>query len=140
MPRSSSQVTSALYVRLPAADGAKLDRAAEVLRTRKKDLVAALVSQYVDPDTEGGRAALGQLAALGSGAGEQPENSPAVGFYSFHPRTWPEVLTTVQAAELLQVEEGLVVQLAESGHLPARRLGSEWRFSKASLMSWLSGA
>lgn len=140
MPRSSSQVTSALYVRLPAADGAKLDRAAQVLGTRKKDLVAALVSRYVDPDTDGGRAALGQLSGSGPGARKQPENSPAVGFYSFHPRTWPDVLTPAQAAELLQVEEALVMQLAESGELPARKLGSEWRLSTAGLMTWLSGA
>ena len=139
MPRSS-QVTSALYVRLPAADGAKLDRAAEVLGTRKKDLVAALVSRYVDPDSEGGREALGRLARSGPGGREQPENAPAVGFYSFHPRTWPEVLTPEQAAEFLQVEEALVLHLAESGELPARKLGSEWRLSKASLMTWLSGS
>ncbi|MES1205866.1 MAG: hypothetical protein ABUS79_08010, partial [Pseudomonadota bacterium] len=52
----------ALFVRLPAVAVDKLDRAAEALGIRKKDLVANLVTRYVDPDSRGGLTALGSLA------------------------------------------------------------------------------
>jgi len=53
---------AALYVRLPATAVDKLDRAAEALGVHKKDLVAGLVSKYVDPDTRQGLSALGSLS------------------------------------------------------------------------------
>ena len=48
------QPEGALFVRLPATAVGKLDRAAEALGMRKKDLVAGLVSKYVDPDSRAG--------------------------------------------------------------------------------------
>ncbi len=54
-------------------------------------------------------------------------------------RPLPEVLTSVQAAQLLAVPERVVVELAESGELPGRKLGDQWRFSKAALVVWLAG-
>ena len=53
---------AALYVRLPATAVDKLDRAAEALGVHKKDLVAGLVTRYVDPDSRRGLSALGQLS------------------------------------------------------------------------------
>ena len=53
----------ALFVRLPWATADKLDRAAEALGMRKKDLVASLVSKYVDPDSKRGLNALGALSS-----------------------------------------------------------------------------
>ncbi len=53
MPRKSSP-EGALFVRLPATAVDKLDRAAEALGVRKKDLVAGLVTRYVDPDSRRG--------------------------------------------------------------------------------------
>ena len=44
----------ALFVRFPATAVDKLDRAAEALGMRKKDLVAGLVTKYVDPDSRRG--------------------------------------------------------------------------------------
>src|SRR5438105_500375 len=129
MSRSASP-TSALYVRLPAAEADKLDRAAQALGVPKKDLVTGLVSTFVDPDSEKGMASLGDLATrrLSVDLGDFP---PQVGFYSFHQYDLPEVLTPQQASQLLQLTEQVVLQLAERGELPGRKLGDAWRFSRA---------
>ena len=50
------------------------------------------------------------------------------------------MLTPEQAAELLQVSETEVVELAEAGKLPGRRIGDRWRFSRPALIAWLAGA
>jgi excisionase family DNA binding protein len=129
----------ALFVRLPSAAVQKLDRAAEALGVRKKDLVAGLVSRYVDPDSDRGLDALGALATRRS-AGPQLDDGGGVsrGSYSFRPYDLPEVMNAAQAAELLQVEEDVVLELAEAGKLPGRKLGAAWRFSRAALVAWLS--
>ena len=31
-----------------------------------------------------------------------------------------------------------MIELAESGKLPGRKLGKDWRFSRAALVAWLS--
>ncbi|HTM22882.1 MAG TPA: helix-turn-helix domain-containing protein [Kofleriaceae bacterium] len=120
MPRKDPEI--ALYVKLPAAAGDKLDRASEALGIAKKDLVAGLVERYVDPDSRSGLSTL------------------AMGTYSFQPYDPPEVLTPEQAARLLQVDEKLVVEMAEAGKLPGRKLGKEWRFSRDALVAWLARA
>src|SRR5215471_10590535 len=93
---------SALFVRLPAEAAEKLDRAAEALRMRKKDIVAGLVSKHLS------------------------EPARTVGSYSFQPYESadpPEVMDPEQAAEFLQIETATVIEMAESGKLPGRRLG-----------------
>jgi excisionase family DNA binding protein len=86
---------------------------------RKKDLVAGLVTKYVNPDSHQG------LSALGS--------------YSFHPYDPPEVMNAEQAGQFLQIDETVVNEMAEAGKLPGRKLGTAWRFSRAALVAWLSG-
>jgi len=113
---------AALFVRLPAGAAVRLDRAAEALGMRKKDLVAGLVQRYVDPDSP---RAMGALR---------------LGSYSFQSYEAPEVLDVAQAAELLQVDEATILELAEGGKLPGRRLGKAWRFSRAALVAWLSSS
>jgi excisionase family DNA binding protein len=136
MPKKTPS-EGALFVRLPAEAVAKLDRAAEALGMRKKDLVAGLVTTYVDPDSRRGLSALGALSTrkITVDLGEQP---PATGSYSFQPYDPPEVMNAAQAGEFLQVDEAVVVQLAEAGKLPGRKLGAQWRFSRAALVAWLS--
>jgi len=123
----------------------RLDRAAEALGSAKKDLVADLVARYVDPDTVRG---LRRLRGLG--LSDQPEPSPPIviegddagwtmGHHSFQPSELPEVLIPAQAALLLQVDEGTVLEMAEKGHIPGRKVGDEWRFSRLALMAWLAG-
>ena len=88
---------AALFVRLPAAAAAKLDRAAEALRVRKKDLITGLVSAYVDPDSPRGLDALGVLATRKRHRGA---NFGTIGSYSFQPYEAPEIMNAAQAAEL----------------------------------------
>src|SRR5262245_5964502 len=125
----------ALYVRLPATAVDKLDRASELLGVHKKDLVAGLVTKYVDPDSKRGLDELGQLSQPRRFAAE---GGVTVGTYSFQPYELPEVLTAEQAGLLLQVPEASVLELAEAGQLPGRKIGSVWRFSRAALVEWLS--
>jgi excisionase family DNA binding protein len=141
---SSDPDTAALFVRLPAAEARKLDRAAHAVGAPKKDLVAGLVARYVDPDTNDGLDALRRLHDDAPGALprriviEPDEPALVVGHHSFRPAEVPEVLTPAQAAALLQVEEEDVLALAEEGRLPGRRIGDEWRFARAALVTWLS--
>jgi excisionase family DNA binding protein len=127
----------ALFVRLPATAVDKLDRAAQALGIAKKDLVAGLVSRYVDPDTRRGLSALGALATRRV-AVELGETGPMRGSYSFQPYDPPEVMNAEQAGQFLQIEEATVLELAEAGRLPGRKLGAAWRFSRAALVAWLS--
>jgi excisionase family DNA binding protein len=127
----------ALFVRLPANAVDKLHRAAEALGVRKKDLVAGLVSRYVDPDSEHGLSALGSLSTHKI-ALELTDHQPKAGSYSFHAYDPPEVLTAAQAADLLQVDKEVVLALAAAGRLPGRKVGDAWRFSRAALVDWLS--
>jgi excisionase family DNA binding protein len=134
--------TAALYVRLPHPEFEKLDRAAEALATNKKTIVTGLVSRYVDPDSAAG------LEALRSSLTPDPRrvtiNLPdeglAVGHHAFTPAPLPDVLTPGQAAELLQVPEEELLELAEAGSVPGRRIGDRWRFSRPALVEWLAGS
>jgi excisionase family DNA binding protein len=136
---------TALYVRLPADEARKLDRAAHAVGAPKKDLVAGLVARYVDPDSDDGLRALRRLGAEAPGALprriviEADEPPLVVGHHSFRPAELPEVLTPAQAAALLQVDEDAVLALAEAGTLPGRRIGDDWRFGRAALVAWLAG-
>lgn len=128
---------SALFVRLPATAVDKLDRAAEVLGMRKKDLVAGLVSKYVDPDSRHGLNELGRLSNTKI-AFDLAGKSPVRGSYSFQPYDPPEVMNAEEAGQFLQTEEAVVIEMAEAGNLPGRKLGKAWRFSRAALVAWLS--
>src|SRR4051812_40596294 len=114
MPRKPEK-EGALYVRLPAVAVEKLDRAAELLGMHKKDLVAGLVTKYVDPGSPQGLDELGQLSEPRRGTIELRDNGPRVGSYSFRPLELPEVLTAEQASQLLQLTEATVLELAEAG-------------------------
>jgi excisionase family DNA binding protein len=133
--RAPPEPEGALYVRLPAAAVDKLDRAAEALGIHKKDLIAGLVTKYVDPDSRRGLTELGAVAA--------PKRltmaGPTLGSYSFQSYDPPEVMTLEQTAELLQLDNKVVHELAEAGKLPGRKVGYDWRFSRTAVIAWLSG-
>ena len=140
--RPVSEPEGALYVKLPAQAVDKLDRAAEALGVRKKDLVAGLVSKYVDPDSRQGLEALGTLSSPRRVTIDLGDGRPTMGAYSFQahePAELPEVLTVAQVAEMLQVDEKTILELAKSGDLPCRKLGSTWRFSRTAVVAWLAG-
>jgi excisionase family DNA binding protein len=127
--------TSALFVRLPAEQARRLDRAAFELGRSKQSLVSELLERGFP---EAGRRRV---------TVETLEPDPLViGHHSFRPRVpagplpapEPEVLRSEQAGELLQLAPAVVERLAASGELPGRRLAGEWRFSRAALLAWLS--
>jgi excisionase family DNA binding protein len=136
MPKKTAP-EGALFVRLPADAVDRLRRAADALGIRKKDLVAGLVNRYVNPDTRRGLDALGTLASHRVTV-EAGDGAPAVGSYSFQPYDPPEVMSAEQAGQFLQIEEAVVIELAEAGTLPGRKLGAAWRFSRAALVAWLA--
>lgn len=134
--------TAALYVRLPHTEFEKLARAADALSTNKKTIVTSLVSRYVDPDRadllESLRSAL--QPAPRRVTIDLPDAGLAVGHHAFTPAPLPDVLTPAQAAELLQVGEDELIELADAGSVPGRRIGEQWRFSRPALIAWLAGS
>lgn len=129
----------ALYVRLPRSKAEKLDRAAFALGVSKQDLVSGLVGKYVKPESAKG---LKELA----GAVDSPKRETTVetdeglvvGRAAFRPFEPREVMSLDELAQWLEVEPDTVKQLAESGELPGRRLGDEWRFARAAVLDWLA--
>ena len=116
-PRKQTDET-ALFVRIPSAEAAKLHRAADALGAPKRELITRLVAQYVDPDDPT------MLSALGGTRAEWRSAStvlPGLGNGDPDPGA---------AAGLLQVEEEVVVELAEKQELPGRKVGEEWRFAR----------
>jgi excisionase family DNA binding protein len=131
---------TALFVRLPAEHAARLDRAAARVPAAKKDLISGLVDRYVDPESASGLAALRELATPRRVVVDLGENGPVVGHAAFRAIDPPTVLTADQAAELLSVAPADVIELAERGELPGRRIGADWRFSRQALLDWLAGS
>src|SRR4051794_1841449 len=116
-----------LFVRLPIGTAEKLDRVAFELGVSKQDLVADLVEDRLP---EGGSRRV---------VVEAMDDAMTVGHHSFVPRDPSEVLTVADVADLLRVDEEAVTKLADSGELPGRRLGYEWRFTRAAVLRWLGG-
>ncbi len=137
MPPRKPQPETPLYVRLPAQASDKLDRAAAALGVATKDLVAGLVSRYVDPDSQHGLDALGTLSSRKM-VMEPPDGGLRMGTYSFHAYDPPEIMNAEQAGQFLQIDEKNVIELAEAGKLPGKKLGPVWRFSREALVQWLS--
>jgi excisionase family DNA binding protein len=138
---TAPRATTPLYVRLPAAEADKLDRAAFALKASKQDLVAGLLARYVDPSSPSG---LSNLREVAGGAGtrrvtvETADDTLTVGRHSFLPREAPEVLTLDEVAELLKVDHDTAAALADRGELPGRRVGREWRFARRAVLDWLA--
>ena len=107
-----------LYVRLPADEAEKLDRAAFELKTSKQDLVAGMIRRFTVETTDDGM---------------------SVGHAAFRPHSPPDVLTVAELAGWLQVDEQAVADLAEHGELPGRKLAGEWRFARDAVLDWLAG-
>lgn len=56
---------------------------------------------------------------------------------SDRPTVLPDVLTLPEAAAYLRVSEAEIVELMRRQELPGRRIGEQWRFSKAAIQDWL---
>jgi len=143
MHDASRHDQTGVFVRLPTDQVRLLDRAAAAIPARKKDLISGLLARHVDPDSPEGLEALRELAAHSERAGrrivierEEPRLQP--GFAAFSPASLPEVLDPAGAAELLAVDVATLLELAEKGEIPGRRVGEEWRFARQGLLEWLS--
>ncbi|MBX6363503.1 MAG: PTS sugar transporter subunit IIA [Gemmatimonadetes bacterium] len=49
----------------------------------------------------------------------------------------PDLLTTRQLAEYLQLSERTIYRLLERGEIPALKVGGQWRFRKSAVDEWL---
>ncbi|MCW5802327.1 MAG: helix-turn-helix domain-containing protein [Deltaproteobacteria bacterium] len=124
MPPKRPPPQTPLYVKIPTTAADKLDRAAAALGVHKKDLVADLVTRYV--------------SLSGRRTGDPADGELVMGTYSFQPYDPPEVMNAEQAGQFLQIETHIVIELAEGGKLPGKKLGPAWRFSREALVAWLS--
>lgn len=79
------------------------------------------------------------VLAFSSGANAQSNEISPQGQQSSTPDDMPEVMTIDEAAQFLRVERAALERLAADGAVPARRLGDNWRFSRAVLLGWLAG-
>ena len=126
-PRRENDYT-ALFVRIPSEEAEKLHRAADFLKTPKRELITKLVAHFDPEDPVWTRPAGGPVAQAEFGFGQ----------HSFRPASELEILTAAQLAGLLQVDEEVVVELAEKRELPGRKLGEDWRFSREAILGWLA--
>ena len=120
---------TALYVRIPQTQADKLDRAAFELKVSKQDLITGWVEDMkIAPGFTRRRTEVVEV-----------DDTLSVGRAAFLPGGPPEVLDLAGAADLLQVDPGVVESMAVAGELPGRLLGEDWRFSRAGLLRWLGG-
>jgi excisionase family DNA binding protein len=54
-----------------------------------------------------------------------------------NPESLPEILDIEQAAELLGVSLKTFNKVLHTEAVPARKIGREWKFSKAALIEWV---
>ena len=110
-----AQETAAVFVRIPKAEAERLDRTAFELKRTKQEIVTSLVRAL--PDDARGDLALGR--------------------HSFRTVESFEVLDLEQLVLLLAADAGAVRDLVERGEIPGRKIGDEWRFSRAAVLEWL---
>jgi excisionase family DNA binding protein len=134
MAKESDREMAALFVRLPVEQAEKLDRAAFELKVPKQQLVNALLEGF-------SASQLARLPGVESGRRrvlvESEVDTMGVGSHSFRPFEPTEVLSPAEVADLLQVDDSVVQELAEAGELPGRKIGGEWRFARTAVLEWL---
>jgi excisionase family DNA binding protein len=111
MPESNTP----LYVRLATDAAQRIDAAVVASGLTKRQIVEDAVREHLGAGGEG--LVVGRIAL----------REPA-----------PEILTAGEAAALLRIGEPELVQAAERGELPGRRIAGEWRFAREALLAWLA--
>ena len=129
---------AALYVRIPRSEAEKLDRAAFELGASKQDLITGLVARYVRPESARGLRELEAVATPKRTTTVETDEGLVVGRAAFRPNEPREVMSLEELAQWLEVDTDTVRALAESGELPGRRLGDQWRFARAAVLDWLA--
>ncbi len=51
----------------------------------------------------------------------------------------PEIMTTQEVAEYLRLAEATIYKLAQSGDIPAVKVGRTWRFKRELIDAWFRG-
>jgi excisionase family DNA binding protein len=115
--------TAAIFARVPRAEAEKLERLSYELKVPKQAIIAGLLARHPEPGEEA----------------SETGGNVSVGRVGFRPDPAPDVLTLEQLAALLQLDVEMARGLAETGDLPGRKLGDEWRFARDSVLAWLSG-
>jgi excisionase family DNA binding protein len=132
----SERPTTALFVRIPDEQARALDRLAFETRRPKQTVVSELLSRAIGdpaPQAPPGRHASGRRVTIEG----LPEPAPVVGRHVFRPFE-SEVLTLVEVAELLAVDDAAVEDLVARGELPGRQIAGEWRFARSAVLAWLA--
>lgn len=87
-----------------------------------------------------GQAMLQQGAGMGAAAApSQPGFVPGTAGPASGASAMPELLTPDQVAQVLSVTPADVLQELEAGNLKGRRIGSQWRISRAALDEFMQG-
>src|SRR5437667_6076713 len=114
-----SGVRPPLFVRLPRAQAAALDRLAGATGRHKQHLVSELLADRLMPGA--GPVSVGRIEI-----GKAPDVPT------------DDVLTLQEAAALLKLPADAVRSRAEEGGLPGQRFGDEWRFARMAVLDWLA--
>jgi excisionase family DNA binding protein len=69
-----------------------------------------------------------------------PETRDLSNIYIGGEESTSQVMTSVEAAEYLKMHVKTVCRLAKEGKIPAKKVGSEWRFLRSVLDHWLAEA
>jgi excisionase family DNA binding protein len=99
------------------------------------------------PGNGGGLGGAGAELAMGMAMAQQMMNQPGgimgqqqtPGIQAPQSQAAPELLTPAQVAQMLNVSEADVTASLEAGDLKGRRIGSQWRITRAAVDSFLHG-
>lgn len=70
------------------------------------------------------------IAWMGADPGAVADDAPVPPRLSLHhPEKWPEVLSTAQVADLLQVNRQTILRLLATGRLKGIQVGKPWRIA-----------
>lgn len=105
-----------LFVRLPKQQVAALDRLADRTGRPKQHLLSELLADRL----ASGTLSVGRVEVV---------NPLDV--------TDDDVLTLEEAATLFKLSPEAIQTAVESGDMPGRRFGKDWRFSRLALLTWL---
>ena len=108
-----------LFVRLPTAQAAALDRLADATGRHKQHLISELLADRLTSDAR--PVSLGRVEVT---------HTPTT--------LVDDVLTLEQTAALLKLPAETVRARAEEGDLPGRCFGKEWRFARIAVLAWLA--
>jgi excisionase family DNA binding protein len=111
---------SALFVRIPTATAKKLETHAKRAGRSKQDIVATLITAGLQkPSVSSSAGSVVPIAAV----------APEV----------TDILTLDELSAYLRIDREELEKRLQTQEIPARRFGSEWRFSREAINRWMEG-